>query len=369
MRKLFTLITFVVSTSLSFGQISAWDFDASNNSASSTVAGTVCSDAVFNGVGAGSFVTGFDPDGAAPDYLDASGFAYQSDDWAIGAFNTSKYLEFTVNGTTENLNFEFLELALKRDADGPQYVGITTSLDAHAATIATINLSTTTEFTVPPAINLLGIDPGFSDLPSLTIRIYGYGATTSTGVLAFDEIAFKTTVLPVELAYFKGNADGNASLLEWATYSELNNAYYDVQHSTDGKEFTTIEEIEGAGNSTNYNTYRPSTGINYYRLRQVDFDGQFTYSEMIVVEHQAIAAVDIKVFPNPVVDWVTVQLPSLETDAVISVYNSTGQLMQETVISSFENTAKLTTNDWANGQYLIRIQAANQVITKQIIKF
>lgn len=358
----------LMTSSFTFGQISAWNFNASSNAATSTASGTTASDVTINGASASTpaYVTGFIPPASS------GGLAFQSEDWKVGSpADMSKYLEFTVTSTSDVLNFDFLELAIERDTDGPQFLAVTTSQDAHGSVIATINLSATTSFDTY-TVNFT--DPVFTGLTSLTIRLYGYGATTTTGTLTVDEIAIKSTVLPVELAHFTGEKMDASSLLEWATYSEVNNAYYEVEHSTDGKEFSIVKQVEGAGNSNDYNTYstiheNPEVGANYYRLRQVDFDGQYTYSDIVMVEHKAVLAADVKVFPNPVVDWVKIELPQLEADAIVAVYNANGQLMRKMIINSFDNVLSLEVMNWTNGQYFIQIETNNQVITKQFIKF
>lgn len=375
MKKIITLIAFVFIASVGFGQLSHWNFGkpstSSTNAATFNSPGTTCSAAVFTGTGTVTFETGYNPVETAPTYLDADGYAYASDGWSTDA-TLGGYLEITVTATGDNLNFSGLELAVKRDADGPVNVQFRTSVDAFAAPLQSPT-SVGTEFTGASA-NLIGA--AFDNLSSLTIRIYGYNAANASGKLIFDELAFNTIeVLPVEMAYFAGEKNENATTLKWATYSEINNAYFEIEHSTDGREFTEIDLVEGAGNSLDYVEYdfiheNPASGKNYYRLRQVDFDGQFSYSEVIVVEFETKVISEVKVFPNPVVEWVTIEMPTLDNDAMITVFNANGQLIKSEIISTFNNSLRLDVNDWINGQYFIRIQTNdNQVVTKQFVKF
>jgi hypothetical protein len=80
--------------------------------------------------------------------------------------------------------------------------------------------------------------------------------------------------------------------LDWATASELHNDYFTVERSMDGLNWENIIQIAGAGTSTNRNDYsevdtRPIEGLSYYRLKQTDFDGQFTYSHAVSVQYEA----------------------------------------------------------------------------------
>ena len=112
-----------------------------------------------------------------------------------------------------------------------------------------------------------------------------------------------TSPLPIELLSFSGKNTWKGNVLDWQTASEINNAYFTVERSTDGSNFEELGNIDGAGNSTEKHSYSyldraAKSGLNYYRLRQTDFDGTFTNSNII-----AIRSVESKglfaIFPNP----------------------------------------------------------------------
>lgn len=96
--------------------------------------------------------------------------------------------------------------------------------------------------------------------------------------------------LPIELISFDAKLDINNNVLtNWITASEHNNNYFEVFNSIDGVNYTSIGKVQGSGNSTTSNKYelthiKPNEGINYYKLKQVDFDGKYTYSKIIIID-------------------------------------------------------------------------------------
>lgn len=112
-------------------------------------------------------------------------------------------------------------------------------------------------------------------------------------------------ILPVELISFTGKPMKNKAVtLNWATATESNNKQFEVEYSTDGKVFKMIDKVKGAGSTFIRQDYafehRAATaGINYYRLKQVDYDGAFEYSNVISVELSTKLG-SYRVFPNPV---------------------------------------------------------------------
>lgn len=107
------------------------------------------------------------------------------------------------------------------------------------------------------------------------------------------------TPLPIELLYFKGDMKSCVeNLLTWGTATELNNDRFEIERSNDGITFEKIAIVKGAGNSLqvlkyNYSDTNPGLGINYYRLKQVDYDSQFKYTNLISVDNSCGGKVKI----------------------------------------------------------------------------
>lgn len=118
------------------------------------------------------------------------------------------------------------------------------------------------------------------------------------------------SALPIELKEFEASVSGDAVKLYWSTYSEENNALFTIERSGDGMRWEKIAEQPGAGTTTSLHTYtaydrRPLPGRSYYRLKQTDYDGTFTYSENRAVVFKDLSQA-VSLYPNPVADVLVV---------------------------------------------------------------
>jgi len=153
-----------------------------------------------------------------------------------------------------------------------------------------------------------------------------------------------STSLPVSLIEFKGSRTSMGNLLSWETLSETNNEYFEVERSADGINFSPIKRLAGSGTSTikinyNYLDTNPLNGINYYRLKQVDINGTFSYSKETVAIDNLLQMEGLKLYPNPGSGIANVQLPSFSADTEINVYSQTGKLVESYTNVSGNNQA------------------------------
>lgn len=108
-------------------------------------------------------------------------------------------------------------------------------------------------------------------------------------------------LLPVELISFEARSAGAGTVLNWVTESEKNNDYFGVEHSINGLDFRELARVDGHGTTFEKQYYefihdQPAAGANYYRLKQVDYNGQAEYTHIIRV---SLKGTDLTVFPNP----------------------------------------------------------------------
>ncbi|MEQ8629208.1 T9SS type A sorting domain-containing protein [Ekhidna sp.] len=143
--------------------------------------------------------------------------------------------------------------------------------------------------------------------------------------------------LPVELLLFSGTIEDNKTKLKWQTATEVNNDYFEVLHSTDGEDFESVGTVQGHGNSNEVLTYEfthysPVEGINYYRLKQVDYDGSVEFHEIIQLENNVgriVNEMEVSTYPNPTdPDNLNLRILSGDNKSSISVrvMNLSGQL-------------------------------------------
>ncbi|MEL6655337.1 MAG: T9SS type A sorting domain-containing protein [Bacteroidota bacterium] len=128
-----------------------------------------------------------------------------------------------------------------------------------------------------------------------------------TTVLSFSTFYLfaDATILPVDWSSFTATAKGQDVLLNWATTAEENNSHFEVERSTDGRQFQFLAKVESSGSSFgdeySFLDDQPISGTNYYRIKQVDFDGSSSFSEIRQVRMES--SVNVKVFPNPAHDF------------------------------------------------------------------
>lgn len=136
-------------------------------------------------------------------------------------------------------------------------------------------------------LNFTGLTPGLQYTWCMSGSAWG-GGPGCTGFTDFCPYFFNNTVLPIELITFIGVRTNKYNILTWTTLSELNNDYYTIERSVNGMDWVDLGIVYGAGNSSSINDYiyydrTPIDGVSYYKLKQTDFDGMFTYSETISV--------------------------------------------------------------------------------------
>lgn len=182
------------------------------------------------------------------------------------------------------------------------------------------------------------------------------------------------SVLPVELISFTGKERGTVNILEWATASELNNDFFEVQRSTNGRDFETIESVKGNGTLNTVSNYRfidekPAT-VCYYRLQQVDFDGKSELSNIVTIKRDLLKD-DAKLFPSPVKDVLTINYQATANkELTMSVIDMTGRVLISKLVDAVEgsNEFNLDLVNLPTGTYMTRLNSGTDNISQLIIK-
>ena len=162
-------------------------------------------------------------------------------------------------------------------------------------------------------------------------------------------------MLPVELLYFSATPKDNSVQLQWATATELNNAGFHIERSTDGLRFDAIAEVAGAGTTQVMRQYdavdrEPRPGLSYYRLRQTDIDGSETWSEAVAVE---ISGKRLLAYPNPVRSVLTISGAADSGTVQVDLFDHLGRsVMQHT---SNDGPVLLDLSALPAGAYHVRV--------------
>ncbi|MBI3519620.1 MAG: T9SS type A sorting domain-containing protein [Bacteroidetes bacterium] len=171
-----------------------------------------------------------------------------------------------------------------------------------------------------------------------------------------------TNPLPIELLSFTALPVDKTVSLDWATASEKNNSHYEVERSADGKNFEYVTSVNayGNGNSLSKQTYNaidkhPYNGISYYRLKQVDKNGSFTYTQVVAVEFNSESFINI--FPNPASDVLKVKASDNYSNATIKIISSIGvEVIANAQLMSYNGT--INVSHLAAGIYYVVIENA-----------
>ncbi|HYF68843.1 MAG TPA: T9SS type A sorting domain-containing protein [Ohtaekwangia sp.] len=133
---------------------------------------------------------------------------------------------------------------------------------------------------------------------------YATSGTTSINSTTYFSLGYLNTILPIKLKSFEAFLIQGVVELNWATFTEHNNHYFVIERSSDGIWFDSLLYVDGAGFSNATLYYQttdedPLTGISYYRLKQVDYDGRYTYSGLVVIRNFTNEGTSVSVYPNP----------------------------------------------------------------------
>ncbi|WP_176223774.1 T9SS type A sorting domain-containing protein [Marivirga sericea] len=172
--------------------------------------------------------------------------------------------------------------------------------------------------------------------------------------------------LPVELTYFAAENNGSRVDLKWQTASEKSNDFFEVQRSFDGKVFEVLGIVEGAGDSKetidyDFKDYSPLAGDSYYRLRQVDYDGMFEYSEVVRVNREQKS--DLIAVPNPTQSQnIKLRLSGFhgEQKIQVSIFDMQGRRHYEAIHNPADFSKPLPIDKQLNsGIYIVDVKQGN----------
>jgi hypothetical protein len=217
-------------------------------------------------------------------------------------------------------------------------------------------------------------DIGGSGAPAYTGNFLAGSVTSTSSPFKFTSFSSFTlgnltgggNPLPITLLSFNAvPTPQNTVDVNWVTSSQINNKLFTVEKTQDGVSYDSVTSLPGAGNTTEQLSYgiideTPFAGISYYRLKQTDFDGHFTYSDIVPVNISS--ATNIIVAPNPTHSNITLSFNSqVEGATLVEFYDGIGRKVSNYNLDAQKgtNTFTMDMSGYAAGIYIIRVIDAN----------
>ncbi|MFT5265440.1 MAG: hypothetical protein ACI8YQ_004194, partial [Polaribacter sp.] len=184
--------------------------------------------------------------------------------------------------------------------------------------------------------------------------------------------AVNCSPLPVDLISFRAQKDGNEISLSWQTASEENNSHFEIEHSTNGRDFQMLDKVIGNGTTAEIQEYNfmheeVAAGKNYYRLRQVDFDGAFEYSDVAVVEIKGEGQVQIR--PTLANENVTLSFgETTRQETQVQIIDIAGRKVMSTSIAAGTEQMDLSVAILQKGLYFVQLALNGELTTLKFVK-
>jgi hypothetical protein len=184
-------------------------------------------------------------------------------------------------------------------------------------------------------------------------------------------------ITPVELEFFSAYTSEKSITLKWSTATETNNKGFEVERSEDSNSFNKIGFVPGFGTTTEPKSYSYSdesvnSGTNYYRLKQIDFDGSYKYSNEIEIDVTAPIKFSLEQnYPNPFNPLTNIEYQIANTGLVkLVVYNSLGEEVA-TLVNEYKSAGsyevKLDASNLPSGVYIYRLTSGSYSAVKKLV--
>ena len=176
-------------------------------------------------------------------------------------------------------------------------------------------------------------------------------------------------ILPVDIVYFTGKVDGNLLKLNWEVGTEINLIQYEIERSFNGTSYTKIGFQESKG-THNYSFDDLTDNIRgrrvYYRIKKVDKDGKFSYSDVFSI-HLPLNT-RFTVYPNPIQNNITLRLSdNANTTLPLQITDLTGRILLAKKVVATNGLINVNASSLSNGTYFVRLTINNEVLTAKVI--
>jgi len=254
----------------------------------------------------------------------------------------------------------------KVDYEGAVYIGFTdyqtgSGLDANSGFAdPSFTDATNLDFSILPASSAIDAgDPGF--IPAAGETDFAGNARLFNSIVDIGAYEFQMA-LPVEFIEFYAQQIDNTVDLKWVTATEIDNSHFEIERAVSGDEFRKIGVLNARNQAANYHftDKSPVSGLNYYRLKQVDTNGQFEYSPTVVVDFWKK---DISIYPNPVNDLLNIK--HHESEISFELMDLSGKII---LSGDLPNGKALDLSAIQQGLYYLKIQSGNLRLVEKVVK-
>jgi hypothetical protein len=260
---------------------------------------------------------------------------------------------------------------------GAGYVALTGRMEGGKPTIYAVKIiASTASYIIKVVDNSLQTEDW--TLPAVASRNATITVLASTGANEqYKGIAFtpgsSLVVIPVELTTFTGSLINEKAALQWETATERNTKAFIVEKSINAKDFAPIGTVlaKGGNRLTNYNfdDVKLNEDINYYRLKMMDNDGSFKYSNTIAIKlGSKPSSKGLSIFPNPAKDHITIDHAAADEGAVIRIISLNGNTVMQYRISKDATQTSVDASQLASGQYFINFVSKGKSLTTSFVK-
>lgn len=307
------------------------------------------------------------------------------------AVASNSYLEFSIAiNAGSKVSLETIYAKLRRSGAGAKNyiwsysIDDSEFVDINATPVSFTNSATSGVQQEPIDLSTISALQNLESAKVVKFRLYSWGYTTTTGSFALglsesnseDVLTIMGTVintLPVNLTAFEASKLNNTIKLRWTTASELNNSHFEILKSNDGENWNILTTVSGAGNSsiqTNYQYIdrKPFSGLNYYQLKQVDFDGKVTLSKITNVNFD-VENTAVKITGNYSNQTLTIFTNGLVADkGKLQLYNINGQLLTTQNVIAINSNKNFTLSiGLKSGVYVVLLNTEEGVYSAKII--
>ncbi len=235
---------------------------------------------------------------------------------------------------------------------------------SNASPVYTINAGTKGTALLQPDGHTVLFTPlaSWNGMDSISFTVAGNDSSVYSTVISV--LVTPVSLLPVSLLSYAVNTVGQAVQISWATSNNNSVAYFEVEHSSDGMDFTLLKTVvPSSSHSYSLKDAMPTNGLNYYRVIQHDNDGRVTYYDVKQVGFGSSTA-DI-IYPNPTKGLLQIKAAGMKS---IVILDASGKLLLTYKVPTGESLSQLNLSSLKAGNYMVKIATADGIITKKLTK-